>query len=238
MAEFPHAEIAVIPYGTSCDFARAFGENAYHTLRNIDKQVNAKTVHTDIIDIGSKYAISFIAAGIEASAVLKFYEASRRYPNFVGKYGKIIFTIAAFFAIFDERVTNQAYEVTIDGENYDGNYSSINIANSPCYGGNKTAVPMALPTNGYLDIIFSKSISRLRLMSVVLPYTQGKFHKHPDIFKYVRGKEISIRSKSPLQMNTDGESYYDANVDAKIKPSAVKVAVPDGLEYVLRWPQS
>ncbi|MCL2841682.1 MAG: hypothetical protein FWE05_13035 [Defluviitaleaceae bacterium] len=234
MIKFPHAELAIIPYGTANDFMRSFGEDVTHIFRNIEKQVKADTITTDVIHIGSKFALSFCAAGIEAAAVLRYYEICRRYPHFARSHVKSIYVMTAFLALLDEYVTFQEYEITIDGINYDGQYSSINIANSACYGGNKTPAPMAHPADGFLDIILTISTNRWRLMNVLMDYTNGKYYKHPKIFKHVRGKAISVRSKAPLQLDTDGESYFDTSLDARIKPNAVKIVAPDGLDYIVR----
>ena len=234
MITFPNAELAVIPYGAANDFVRAFGEGKAPIFRNIEKQVKAGTIPTDVINIGSKYILGFCAAGVEAASVLKYYDTCRKYPFIAKKYGKVLYLAGAPLAIMDKKVTSQEYEVTIDGVRFNGRYSAINIANNACYGGDKIPVPMAHPADGFFDIILTKSISRLRLVSVIPAYIRGKYYKYPEIFKHIRGKAVSIRSESPLQLNTDGESYYDARLDAKIIPGAVNIVSPDNLKYLLR----
>jgi len=234
MVTFSNAELAVIPYGTSNDFVRAFGDNAAYVFRNIEKQVKAETIPTDVISIGGRQALNFCAVGVEAASVLKYYDICRKYPEIAKKIGKPLFVVGAPIAIMDKKIVHQEYEVIIDGISCNGRYSAINIANNPCYGGNKTPVPTAHPADGFLDVILTRGISRLKLLSVITDYTRGKYYKHPEIFKHIRCKEVSIRSESPLQINTDGESYYDARLDAKIIPGAVKIASPDGLKYIQR----
>ena len=234
MMGFANAELAVIPYGTSNDFVRAFGENKAHIFRDIEKQATAGTILTDVISIGARSILNFASAGVEAGAVLKFFEVSQKHPGIAHVLGKSLYTACAPLAILDKRITYQKYEITIDGVNYDGNYASINIANSACYGGDKNAVIMAHPADGFFDIILTKSVSSLRLFSVILDYTKGNYYRYPSVFTHVRGKEVSIRSSSPLQLNTDGESYYDERLDAKIVPNAVKIVAPDNLQYVTR----
>jgi YegS/Rv2252/BmrU family lipid kinase len=234
IASFNNTELAVIPYGTANDFSRAFGEDKAHILRNIEKQVNADTIPTDLINVGFKRIIGFCAAGLEASAVIKYYKIRMKYPSFAKRHGKTLYFLGAFSSIMDKKISQQEYEVTIDGKSFDGKYATIIIANNSGYGGNKTPAPMAHPADGFLDILMTKGVSRLRLLSVVTQYTSGKYYKYPRIFTHVRGKQVSIRSNSPLLLNTDGESYYDTHVDAKILPGAVKVASPDGIGYVIR----
>lgn len=228
------AELAVIPYGTANDFIRAFGDDVAPIFRDIEKQVKAETIPTDVINIGGRHSLNFCAVGVEAASVLKYYDICRKHPELAKKLGKSLYIAGVPLAIIDKKIIYQEYEVKIDGVSYDGKYCTINIANNPCYGGNKTPAPMAYPADGLLDIIMAKSINRLRILSVLSDYTKGKYYKHPEIFTHIRGCEVSIRSASPLQINADGESYYDARLDAKIIPGAVKIASPDGLKYVIR----
>jgi len=234
MAELENAELAVIPYGTTNDFVRAFGEGVSGVFRNIEKQATAGTIATDLINVGARHAINFCATGIEAAVVLKYYEISRRHPALVKRFGGFVYLASAPIAIMDKKIIEQEYEIIIDGERHRGRYAAINIANTPCYGGDKSAAPMACPTDGFLDVILTKSTSRPQLMRKITSYTKGRYYKYPKLFKHIRCKEIKIYSESPLYLNTDGEAYYDAHLEAKIVPNAVNIVAPDGLKYYLR----
>jgi diacylglycerol kinase family enzyme len=56
----------------------------------------------------------------------------------------------------------QEYNINIDGEDLSGVYASVNIANGPCYGGDKSAVVTAVPNDGFIDVLMFKGSSTCR----------------------------------------------------------------------------
>jgi len=234
IANLPNTELAIIPYGTSTDFVRAFGEDKYPLFRDIEKQANAGTIPTDIISVGHRYILGFCCIGFEASVIFKYRDWSRRFPILPKIFGKSFYFAGVPHTLFDKKLTTQKYEVRIDGKLYDGQYVALNFANTPCYGGDKVPFPAADPTDGYIDIMLINSKITPRFLAAINDYLKGKAQKYPDIFKGVRGKEISIISDSPIQIVTDGEPYFDSSVHAKILSGAVQIVTPDGTPYKKR----
>jgi diacylglycerol kinase family enzyme len=114
--------------------------------------------------------------------------------------------------MFDQKTMRQEYTLSIDGENLSGAYASVNIANGPCYGGDKNAVITAVPDDGFMDVLMFKSNSALRALTRMLPYAHGRYERFPGDFTLKRGKIISIRSKDPLTIDLDGEAFLDTDV--------------------------
>ena len=235
IAQLPNAELAVIPYGTSNDFVRAFGENRKQQFRDIAKQAaSASIIPTDMLKCGKRFALNFCSVGVESGAILKYYDIRRKY-EFMGKmFGGFVYFLGGVLTLFNKKLVNQYYEVTIDGENYNGCYAIINIANNSCYGGNKCPAPDADLTDGFIDVMLVKSFNRLFLLGLISDYTKGRYHKHPKIMKHVRAKEIFVRSSDPLYLNLDGEAYYDMQINVTIMHSAVNIVAVDNLSYFRR----
>jgi diacylglycerol kinase family enzyme len=136
--------------------------------------------------------------------------------------------------MFDRKIMRQEYTLSIDGENLSGAYASLNIANGPCYGGDKNAVITAVPDDGFMDVLMFKSSSVLRGLARILPYTHGHYERFPGDFTLKRGKTISIRSRDPLMIDLDGEAFLDTNITVELIKGAVKIAAPDNLYYKKR----
>jgi hypothetical protein len=64
--------------------------------------------------------------------------------------------------MFDQKILNQEYTISIDGKDLSGSYAGVNIANGPCCGGNKSAVVTAVPDDGLMDVLLFKGGSALR----------------------------------------------------------------------------
>jgi len=234
LAGFYNAELAIMPYGFSDDFINSFGKKAVADFRDISKQATAKTIHTDVIKLNDKYVLNILSVGTEAVVIDSFRKISRKYPILKKLFGIYTNYFILLRCIFDKKISEKYYEVTIDGECYKGNYNAIAIANGSCYGRTMTPFPMAHPADGYLDVVLSNPKISPSILFKVFRYTKGKHYKYPSEFRYVRAKEISIKSTDQLNINADGEVYFASEIKAEIFPLAIKIAAPGEAEYVRR----
>jgi YegS/Rv2252/BmrU family lipid kinase len=235
---FPNAELAAVPYGKSNDYIRAFGENKHHLFRNIGTLINAGTIPTDLIYYGNNYAINFASIGLESAAVIKMHKLNKTYRKFLNRFPFVYFLmyyLTGLVSIFDQKLIHQYYDINIDGKDCSGNYSTINIANGPCYGGNMCTAPTAVPDDGLLDITLIKSSSTFKLLRKMRKYLYGG-KGPPQYIILKRAKKISIRSSKPLLVQLDGEILVDTNITLEIAPEAIKMVTIDGLRYQGRAP--
>jgi diacylglycerol kinase family enzyme len=237
----PNAELAIVPYGRTNDVVRAFGENKNELFRDISLQSSSPAILTDIIHCGSVYALNFCTIGVEADAIMKTQGFKQSFENRGGMFWWLKDTVylsldylGGIYAAFDKTVTNQHYNLTIDGEHLTGKYCSINIANGPCYGGDKHAVITAVPDDGFLDALFFKSAPPLKILGEMIPYTKGCYTNYPDDFIWRRVRKLVIRSDSPLYIGLDGEVFFDTNITVEVVPAAVKIVAVNGLKYERR----
>jgi YegS/Rv2252/BmrU family lipid kinase len=225
----PNTELGSIPYGNSNDFVRAFGDGLNDQFRNIDNQVNGKSVKTDLIYCGNNYALNTCTIGMESYATHKSLKVHHQYRKFMNVCPhpldrfvyNILFYISGVLSIKNNDVIYQDYQIQIDNQDFSGQYAIINIANGPCYGGDKCAAPLASPNDGYLDVILFKSTNVFEFISKGLDYLYGKFYKYPELISYYRAKEVVVRSKLPLLLQLDGEVFIDTILTVKIIPNAL-----------------
>lgn len=235
---FPNAELVSVPYGKTNDYIRAFGEGKNSLFRNIKALIDETSIApTDLMYYGNNYAVNSCTVGLESTAIIKMYALKKKYAKYIEKFPFIysfLFFMTGFISLFDQKLIFQHYDVTIDGEDYSGNYSTINIANGPCYGGDMCAVPTAVPDDGYLDVQLYKSQSTLSLIRHIQPYLYGKREAEHIVLR--RAKKISIRSGKPLQIQLDGEMLIDTNITLEVASHAISMVTPQGLRYERRAP--
>jgi YegS/Rv2252/BmrU family lipid kinase len=237
-----NAELAVVPYGNSNDFVRAFGEGKEKLFRNIQSQVRARAIPTDVIFCGNNYALNTCTIGMEAYTVHKAAELNARYTPYWNKcparVRKFMYDFMFFWggvlSAFSLKITQQRYTVLIDGRSADGPYTTINIANGPCYGGDKNAAIAAAPDDGQIDILLFKSTNTFNVIRVGMEYIYGNYHKFPSYISYVRASEITVRSEEPLVLQLDGEIFLDTNITIKIIPAAVRIVAVGDTPYERR----
>jgi diacylglycerol kinase family enzyme len=236
----PNAELAPVPYGRTNDFVRSFGEGLEDRFRDIPLLASAPVIPTDILHCGSNYALNFCTVGLESAAIFRSMDIQRRlktWPSFFRDNSfiyNIIYYVGGFMVVLDQKILRQEYTISINGDDLSGAYASVNIANGPCYGGDKSAVVTAVPDDGIMDVLMFKGGAAARSLARVLPYTKGRYERFPESFTLKRGKVISIRSKDPLMINLDGEAFLDTNITVELIKGAVKIAAPEGLAYKKR----
>jgi diacylglycerol kinase family enzyme len=229
-----NAELATIPYGNTNDFTRSFGEDKLPFFRDIAKQVSAGTIKTDIIYCGSNYALNFCTVGVESASIMRTMRLTRVFDGVIRFSRRIVpfmFILGGIAAVWDKKVREQQYSVTFDGERADGTYSSINIANGPCYGGDKSAVTGAMPNDGVLDALLLESVGVLKVLKILPRYLRGGYYKYPELFHYRRVRRVEISSETPILVNLDGEVFFDTSITVEVMPQAVNIVAVDGLEY-------
>jgi len=237
----PNMELAAIPYGNTNDFVRAFGEGKKTLFRDIRLQVVSSAVSMDIIHCGDTYALNFCSVGMESNALMasmkiysQFSQNLRKYKNINYFIYIVSFYLGGIMAVFNKKVLKHYYKIDIDGEDFSGNYASINIANGPCYGGNMNPVNTAMPNDGLLDVLFCRHKNTLRTISLITKFTKGKFQRYPKDFTFKRLKKIEIQSENPLLIDLDGELFFDIGLQVEILPQAVKIVAPGGVEFLKR----
>jgi diacylglycerol kinase family enzyme len=227
----PNIELAAMPYGRTNDFIRVFGENKSHMFRNIEAVVSATTLPTDIISFGGNYAINTLTIGMESVAVVKLSKFSRKYENLLSQFSflhNFLFNWCGITSLFDADVMQQQYNVVIDNVDFSGAYSTINIANGACYGGNKTVVSTARPDDGILHTVLFKPLGVIGTLFALPDYHKGKI---PQNCKLVQAKKLEIHSEKPLQIQADGEIFFDTSITIEVKPAAVQFVAVDNLTY-------
>jgi diacylglycerol kinase family enzyme len=237
----PNAELAIVPYGNFNDMIRAFGENKTALFRNIRLQTVSPVIATDIINCGTNYALNFCTIGLESDAIMASMNMYNSIAGRVRKFrGLNFFLYTTFFllggvkALLNKKVLNQRYTITADGEDFSGLYGAINIANGPCYGGNKNPVITAKPDDGFLDTLFFRGTGSFKAMRIMGSYLKGEFRRFPKEFIWKRLRKIEIRSDDPLLVDMDGETVFDTSLTIEIIPGAVKIVAPGGAVYEKR----
>jgi diacylglycerol kinase family enzyme len=236
----PNAELAPVPYGRTNDFVRAFGEGLEDLFKDIPLLASAPVIPTDILHCGSNYALNLCTVGIESAAIFSsvaIQQKLKTWPRIFRNSSRLYYAtyyLGGIIAILDQKMMRQEYSLSIDGDNLSGTYASVNIANGPCYGGNKNAVITAVPDDGFMDVLMFRGSNTLRGLIRILPYSQGRHEHFPGDFTLKRGKIISIRSKEPMMIDLDGEAFLDTNITVELVKQGVKIVAPNNLSYQKR----
>jgi diacylglycerol kinase family enzyme len=236
---FPNAELAAIPYGFKNTFLYGFGKANVYLFRDIRRQVEASTIPLDVIRCGSHYAISFCAMGIESEAHIRAEKIREQWAmsghlfRWLAKrlYIQLCY-LGGILAIFDKKITQQRYEIDIDGEMFDEKFSIINIANSAWYAGSLSPQRRARPDDGVLDVFIGRSMNKWNLIRRVRPYLKGRYSREAgDFYILERARKITIRSQDPIFIDLDDIQLVDTNITVEVLPGAIRFVDVAGQGY-------
>ena len=179
----------------------------------------------DLVDCNGDYSLNICSVGLDARIGVDVANY-KRLPFLHG-----FWAYAASTVINVIRGVSEHYVVEIDGETYDGDRTLICVCNGRYYGGGFYAMPDADPTDGKLDVLLVKKVSRLQVAGVVGKYKAGRYQKLGHIAKYFRTDRVKITCDKPTSIQLDGELRVVETADMRIADKKLNFFYPKGLTY-------
>jgi len=229
VAELPNMELAIMPYGAVNSFLRAFGEKKMDQFMDIPSLVASDTISTDVIKVGNNFAINGCSVGLTPAAAIKKKELREKLGKGIGRFAVgFLFLMYRITSLFNKEITAHHYDVIVDGTDYSGNYSLINVVNAPYFNRNKAALAGALPDDGVLDVLLFKSAGPLVTLTSLGKFLRGKM---PSNCTRLQAKKIELKSDKPMWIQTDSEYLLDTSITFEVNPGAVQIVAVNNLVY-------
>lgn len=197
--------LGVIPAGTGNDFARAVGINGKSTKQIFDLFTTQQPTKLDLGKItsssGVRWYVQVLSTGFDA--VVNSLANKISWPR-----GKSKYTIATILII--SRFKPISYEIAIDGKKMDQKAMLLSIGNGESYGGGMRICPGASNTDGLLDVLLVRPVSRIVLLTIFPKVFKGNHIPHPKIDTY-KAKVIKISADTACY--ADGERVSDLPIE-------------------------
>lgn len=228
VAGFPNAAITVYSGGSGNDFTKLFDEpKAFfdlHRLMDVDETT------FDLIRCNDHLAMNICCVGLDA-----------RIGNDVSRYKRMPLlhgfrAYAASTVVNVVRGISEHYVVEVDGETIDAEQTFICICNGRYYGGGFNPVPEADPSDGKLDILLVKKISRSQIPGIIGKYKNGRYKELSHVARYIKTDSIRIRCDKPTPINLDGEIYTSQVADIRVAEEKIRFFYPKGLSWQAKLP--
>jgi YegS/Rv2252/BmrU family lipid kinase len=194
------AEVGVIPLGIDNDFAKACAipshwEDAAMLL--VDRLKNSMPARP--VDIGRMNERCFINnAGIGFDAKIAGIARDLHFP-----IADLVYPAATVQALWDG-VSTHAVTAHFNDEVFSGEVTMISINNGPWIGGMLHIAPSAINDDGVLDLLVTRSVSRLRIVTLLPKLIAGTHIGEPEI-SHARITKCEIVATEPLMCQLDGE---------------------------------
>lgn len=219
VAGHDNAAITNYPRGTGNDFIKCFPDKNFLDVRAL---ATGNTVEIDCIDLGNeRYAINICSVGVDANVAADV--ESFKWALKLG--GKMPYNLSLVMNVL--KGVSRHYLVEVDGVKLPGNYTILVACSGQVYGGGFHACPDADPTSGNFEFLLIKQLSRLKIASIVGEYAAGNYKKLiPQYIRHITGKQMSIKTDKPININYDGEIYQSNEVTIKFSPHKIKFILP------------
>ena len=222
-AGFPNLAITAYSGGSGNDFVRLFSEPA--AFSDLERLLDAKEVTFDMIRCNDDYALNICSVGLDA-----------RIGTDVARYKRLPL-LQGFRAYVASTVVNvvrgiaEHYVVEICGETVDAQQTMICVCNGRFYGGGFNPVPEADPTDGLLDVLLVKKVSRLQVSSIIGKYKNGRY-----VIRHFRTDSVKILCDKPTAINLDGELRTSDVVNISVAQEKVRFFYPKDLSWQAQDP--
>ncbi len=217
--------LGVVPVGTGNDFVRNFAGK--ECFLDIDAQLEARPVPTDLLKCNDFYCINMINIGFDCQVVVKTakFKRHRLIPSKLAYICGLVCTL----------VKKPGVKVNVkidDGEERDMELLLTTFANGSYCGGGFYSNPRSTPYDGCVDALFVNDISRTKFVSMVGKYKKGT---HLDgscdaLLSSRKAQSYKLRFECPTVISMDGEIITVEQVDIGCLPKALNILLPKGAE--------
>ena len=229
-AGFPNASVSVLSGGSGNDFTKLFSEP--DAFRDLERLLNCEEAEFDLIRCNEDLALNICSVGLDARIGTDVAHY-KRLPLLSGFRAYAVSTLVNVV-----RGISEHYVVQIDGETIDSDQTLICACNGRFYGGGFNPVPDADPTDGLLDVLLVKKVSRLQVAGVIGKYKSGRYKELSDLIRYKQVRELKILCDKPTPINLDGELRTADVVNLRIAEEKIRFFYPKGLIWDKKVPAS
>ena len=229
-AGFPNAAVTVFSGGSGNDFVKIFDDpKAFFDLHRL---MDAEEATFDLIRCNDDLSLNICSVGLDA-----------RIGTDVSRYKRLPL-LQGFRSYAASTVVNvvkgiaEHYIVEVNGERIDGEHTFICVCNGRFYGGGFNPIPEADPSDGKLDVLLVKKVSRAQVPALIGKYKNGQYKELGSIVRYFRTKTLTVTGTRPAAVNVDGECIRTEKVTFSVADEKLRFFYPRGLSFAVKAPQN
>jgi YegS/Rv2252/BmrU family lipid kinase len=220
-----HDNVAVTVFsgGSGNDFTKLFDDP--EAFRDIERLLDSQEETFDLIRCNGDASLNICSVGLDARIGTDVANY-KRLPLLSGFRAYVVSAVVNVI-----RGISEHYIVEVDGQRIDEELTLVCACNGRFYGGGFNPVPDADPTDGLLDILLVKKVSRLKVLQVIGKYKDGKYAQYPELIRHFRAKCLRIICDKETPINLDGELRLGKQVDISIGEEKLRFFYPKGLSW-------
>ena len=223
VAGYDNAAVTVYSGGSGNDFVKLFDEpKAFFDLNRL---MDAEEATFDLIRCNDSHALNICSVGLDAR-IGTDVSSYKRLPLLHGFRAYAASTLVNVIKGISEH-----YVVELNGETIDGDQTFVCVCNGRFYGGGFNPIPEADPSDGMLDVLVVKDLSRLQVPGAIGKYKNGRYKELGHLATYYRTDKVVIRCDKPTPVNVDGELRIAETVEMSVAKEKIRFFYPKGLSW-------
>ncbi len=225
-AGFSNVAVTVFSGGSGNDFVKLFDDP--RAFFDLERLLDAQEVTFDMISCNGTRALNICSVGLDA-----------RIGTDVSRYKRLPL-LHGFRAYAASTVVNvikgisEHYVVEIDGKTVNGKFTFVCACNGRYYGGGFNPVPEADPTDGLMDVLLVKKVSRVRVPAIIGKYKNGRYKELSDLVECYKVRSFKMICDKEVPVNVDGEALFAKEVEFAIADEKLRFFYPKGLRYAAK----
>jgi len=222
-AGYPNAAITVFSNGSGNDFVKLFDDP--RAFFDLERLMDAEEATFDLIRCNEDLAINICSVGLDAR-IGTDVSNYKRLPLLHGFRAYAASTVVNVI-----RGTSEHYKVEVDGEVLDDKFTFICVCNGRYYGGGFNPIPEADPTDGKLDVLLVKHVSRAQVPFIIGKYKDGRYKELEKFARYIKTDSLRITCDGPTAINLDGELRTATVAEFRVAEEKIRFFYPKGLTW-------
>ena len=218
------SKITVMPYGS--------GNDTIKTITTLAAGNKAQDITLDVIKYNDKYCINMLNIGFDCNVVSSASKFKKKL-KIAGKLSYLLGVATEFFKPFGENFTIEATCENGEKFSYSGSCLLCAVCNGEWCGGSFHNSPPSDMTDGLMEMILVKKLSRLSFIKLIGKYKNGTLidpetlqansPKYADKVVYLRLKDMKISGMKKIC--SDGEVEECQKATISMLPGAIQYKV-------------
>ncbi len=227
-AGYSNVAVTVFSGGSGNDFVKLFDDPK--AFFDLERLLDSEEVTFDMIRCNDAKSLNICSVGLDA-----------RIGTDVSRYKRLPFlhgfrAYAASTAVNLVKGISEHYVVEIDGRTVNGQFTFVCACNGRYYGGGFNPVPEADPTDGLMDVLLVKKVTRLQVPGIIGKYKNGRYKELDQLVECYKVRSFRMTCDKEVPVNVDGEAIYAKEVEFAIADEKLRFFYPRGLSYAAKEP--